>query len=222
MRKRTERKRDITERFSTRRDAERYRDRFTHGRRLHTHVRESGALRRLLQRCGELGTILDVGSGTGRFAGLFGERAARVIQLDLAAPMLDVSRASLMAASDRFAFVRADVRRLPILDRSVDLVFCHRLLNHLTGEQDRRRALAELARICHGLLVVSTLGPPRAVQQLRDSYDRWRGAAVPGISRSITPFVLIGELAAIGMQLKDRIAIRRFPVSAEFLVFARR
>jgi SAM-dependent methyltransferase len=213
-------KRDITERFSSRLDAERYRDRFHHGKRRRTHQRESDALNRLLDQCGGISSVLDVGSGTGRFAGLFAKRACRVVQLDLAAHMLDVSRSSETPSDDRRLFVQGDIRRLPIADRSVDLVFCHRLLNHLTLSHDRRQALKELARACGRLLVVSTLGPFPPVRYVRDACDRWWGEP-SNASRYVTPEALIRELAACSMLLIDRVAIRTFPASAAFLVFGR-
>lgn len=213
-------KRDITQRFSTRADAERYRDRFEQGKRRRTHERELDALRQVLQHCGPVNSVLDVGSGTGRFAALFSEHARQVVQLDLAINMLDVSREAANGAAAASRYIQGDIRRLPISTRSMDLVFCHRLLNHLPGQAERHQALANLARAARRFVVVSSLGPPRLIQRLRNAYDRLRGAIGSGTSRYVTPESLMTELQAIGLRLTDRVAIRSFPVSAEFLVFS--
>ena len=134
--------------------------------------------------------------------------------------MLAVSRASL-PTGPRCDHVQADIRRLPIVDRGVDLVFCHRLLNHLTRDGERRQALAELARVCGRVLIVSALGPLPTLQRVREAYDQWRGTVAAGSSRYVTTETLTAELAASGMHLQARFSIRRFPMSAAFLVFGR-
>jgi ubiquinone/menaquinone biosynthesis C-methylase UbiE len=209
-------KRDIGERFATRADAERYRDRFTHGKRRRTHLREVAALERLLAACGDWRVAVDVGSGAGRFAPVLGRGGAMLIQLDLAPSMLEVSR-NAPAVPGRSDYVRGDARRLPLPARSADLVFSHRLLNHL-DEADRRQAVAELVRVTRRFVIVSSLAPPPPIRYVREAYDHWRGATHKP-ARHLDSAMLTADLSANGARPIDRAVIRRFPAFAEFLLF---
>ena len=91
------------------------------------------------------GTVLDVGSGTGRAlpalrraVGLRGS----VIALDLTPEMIDQARALGRAAYA--AFLIADARHLPLQAASADAVFAAGLITHLP---DAASGLQELARV---------------------------------------------------------------------------
>jgi len=204
-------KEDIAERFSDRARAERYRDRFKHGRHLHTHERESVALRTILALLGRFHMVLDVGSGPGRFVRLFMKYADRLIQLDYSSHMLHVSRDDHAVRGEQGGYLQASAVGLPLADHSVDLVFCHRLLNHL-DVGDRRRALEEMARVSKRYVVVSCLRPPAVVRLIRRFFSRRKPDA-----GHVGEGQLLAEAEAAGLGLCGRTHIRGFPVSGSFL-----
>ncbi len=89
--------------------------------------------------------VLDVGAGTGRSTAPLIEQnaAAVVIGLDLSAAML---RRALDSVRGRFGvgWVQGDAERLPLADRSFDLVVSRRALSHLPDPCD---AFKEIARV---------------------------------------------------------------------------
>jgi ubiquinone/menaquinone biosynthesis C-methylase UbiE len=98
--------------------------------------------------------VLDVGSGTGRFAAALAERGARVWGVDPSEPMLLQARAT---AEGRAQFKQASAEALPFKDGWFDrAVF--RLVIHLV---DRARAFAETARVLasRGRIVIATFAP---------------------------------------------------------------
>jgi ubiquinone/menaquinone biosynthesis C-methylase UbiE len=93
--------------------------------------------------------ILDVGGGTGVHAEWLAAEGHRVCLVD---PVPGHVRAA--ATLPRVSAVRADARRLPIADRSMDVVLLLGPLYHLIDRTDRLAALREAARVLHpdGLL----------------------------------------------------------------------
>ena len=92
-----------------------------------------------------LGTLLDIGTGTGRMAELFGTGADHVVALDKSLEMLRVARAKLQhLPADRIELVQGDFYGLPFEDDRFDTVLLHQVL-HYAPEPER--ALAEAARV---------------------------------------------------------------------------
>jgi malonyl-CoA O-methyltransferase len=112
---------------------------------------------------------LDLGCGTAHAAEALARRyrGARVLGLDLAESMLREAR-----RRHRFrrpmGLVCGDLRRLPLPDSSVDLVFSNLALQ---WSDDLDSALAELRRVLrpHGLLTFTTLGPD-TLKELRAAW----------------------------------------------------
>lgn len=93
----------------------------------------------------DLGTLLDVGTGTGRMAELFAPRASRVVALDKSPEMLRLARARLQGlAAERLDIVQGDFAALPLDDASVDTILFHQVLHYA---QEPQVALAEAARV---------------------------------------------------------------------------
>lgn len=98
--------------------------------------------------------VVEVGAGEGHVTGRLTERfpAADVIGLDL--PDESLTEHWRRAGVPMFY---GDATRLPFADRSIDLVICLEVLEHVPGPD---RALAELARVCGGTAVMSVPREP--------------------------------------------------------------
>lgn len=93
---------------------------------------------------GELGALLDVGTGTGRMAELLAPHAAHVTAFDKSPEMLRIARARLQALpADRHELVQGDFTALPFADQSFDTVLFHQVLHYA---QEPEAVLAEAAR----------------------------------------------------------------------------
>lgn len=97
-------------------------------------------------------TVLDVGCGTGRLVHFLSERGAQAFGVDLAAEMLVIG-----AGRAPGRLIRADARRLPFADASVDSAVSVATLEFT----DAAAVLAEMARVTRpgGRIVVLTLNP---------------------------------------------------------------
>ncbi|NOT02335.1 MAG: methyltransferase domain-containing protein [Phycisphaerales bacterium] len=97
---------------------------------------------------GRTSRVLDVGSGTGTFAGLVAESAhpARIIGLDYAANMCVRASAKSRdsAESRRPAFVNGDSEHLPFADGSFDLITCANSFHHYPHQQE---VVVEMKRV---------------------------------------------------------------------------
>lgn len=92
-----------------------------------------------------LGTLIDIGTGTGRMIELLGPTAKGSLGVDRSVDMLRVARAKIEAAGLRHAQVRhADMYALPVDDHSADTVVLHQVLHYA---QDPAAAIAEAARV---------------------------------------------------------------------------
>lgn len=116
-------------------------------RRLHSSDEEvETALARALGE-GRLGRLLDIGTGTGRMAELFAERADHIVALDKSLAMLRVARAKLQHLSaDRVEVVQGDFTSLPFPPDSFDTVLFHQVLHFAHSPA---AALYEAARVTH-------------------------------------------------------------------------
>ncbi len=94
---------------------------------------------------GELGALLDVGSGTGRIAELLAPAARHVTALDKSPEMLRIARARLQhLPADSHDLVQGDFAALPFADAAFDTLTFHQVLHYA---QEPERALAEAARV---------------------------------------------------------------------------
>jgi ubiquinone/menaquinone biosynthesis C-methylase UbiE/DNA-binding transcriptional ArsR family regulator len=94
---------------------------------------------------GDLGTLLDVGTGTGRIAELLAPGASHVTALDKSPEMLRVARSRLQQLpADRIDLVLGDFAALPFADDSFDTLVFHQVLHYA---QQPEAALAEAARV---------------------------------------------------------------------------
>ncbi|HEY3245277.1 MAG TPA: class I SAM-dependent methyltransferase [Phycisphaerae bacterium] len=184
-------------RFTTRQQAERYRDRFASGSRARKDHLEREVLRKLLAVLGPLESALDLPSGAGRLSTVLAEFAPWVIQADASLPMLQIAREDHPHL--RSYYVQADAAAIGLADRSVDLVFCHRMLHHIHDPATRARMFAELARVARRYVLLSFY-PPGYRDRLR-----WLASALHGASnrrpRPATRQQFLGDAASVGLRL---------------------
>jgi ArsR family transcriptional regulator len=91
-----------------------------------------------------LGTLVDIGTGTGRMIELFGVRASEAIGIDRSSDMLRLARAKLESAGVRSSLRQGDMYALPLADCSADCVIIHQVLHYAHAPAD---AIAEAARV---------------------------------------------------------------------------
>ncbi|MGD8932789.1 MAG: methyltransferase domain-containing protein, partial [Chromatiales bacterium] len=107
----------------------------------------------------EPAVILDVGAGTGEATLALSRRfkPARTIALDFALPMLQRAR-KRGSWLRRLRCVCGDAERLPLADRSVDLIFSNATLQWCNDLEGTFREFLRVLRP-DGLLMFSTFGP---------------------------------------------------------------
>lgn len=114
-------------------------------RSLHVAEAEVEAAMVALLEGAPLGHMLDIGTGTGRIANLFADRARDVIGIDRSADMLRLARAQLPPErDDKVRFVAGDFYALPVEDAVADTVVLHLVLHYA---QEPERAISEIARV---------------------------------------------------------------------------
>lgn len=90
---------------------------------------------------GAIGSLLDLGTGTGRMLQLFAPRASRAVGVDASHAMLAVARANLERAGlSRTELRQGDIYALPFGRNAFDVVLVHQVLHFL---DDPARALRE-------------------------------------------------------------------------------
>jgi ubiquinone/menaquinone biosynthesis C-methylase UbiE/DNA-binding transcriptional ArsR family regulator len=104
---------------------------------------------------GPLGSLIDLGTGTGRMLGLLAPRAVRATGLDSSHAMLSVARANLERAGlARVELRQGDIHAPPFARGSFDLVLVHQVLHYLDDPARALRAAARLVAPGGRLLVV--------------------------------------------------------------------
>ena len=114
-------------------------------RRLHSSDDEVESALRSALGDGRLGRLLDIGTGTGRMAELFAQRADHIVSLDKSLAMLRVARAKLQhLPADRVELMQGDFASLPFPADSFDTVMFHQVLHFAN---DPSLVLTEAARV---------------------------------------------------------------------------
>ena len=94
---------------------------------------------------GDLGRLLDVGTGTGRMAELFAPAASRITALDRSPDMLRLARTRLQhLPAGKVELVQGDFAQLPFASASFDTVLFHQVLHYAQAPE---AVLAEAARV---------------------------------------------------------------------------
>ena len=175
---------------------------------------------------GDVGRLLDIGTGTGRVLELLGPRVAEGLGVDASPAMLALARARLARAGlGHCAVRRADMYRLPLPAGGFDLAVLQMVL-HYAEEPDR--VLAEAARVLRpgGRLIVVDLAPHRRADVMERLAHRWPGFGDDALARMFAaaglvpgaPLVIPGPLA-VRLWCAVRVAVGALPaVAAAVLV----
>ncbi len=150
---------EIRDRFDTPQVAQQYRAR----KNIVTprNLREWRCIENALHGVARGAAVLDLPCGSGRLEPLLEERGYRVTAADSSSHMLDQAIESYLAVSgnpslpDHMRFTQQNVMQTSFEDAEFDAVICNRLLHHFPTPDMRRKALAEMARISKGVVVIS-------------------------------------------------------------------
>ncbi|MDE0880101.1 MAG: metalloregulator ArsR/SmtB family transcription factor [Sphingomonas bacterium] len=120
---------------------------------------------------GPVGTLIDIGTGTGRMLELFGARAGIAMGIDRSSEMLRLARAKL-DNRDNTELRQADLYALPMADDAADIAILHHVLHFA---QQPGAAIAEAARVLApgGRLLIADFAPhDREDLRTRDAHTR--------------------------------------------------
>ena len=120
-----------------------------------------------------LGSVLDIGTGTGRMAELFAPRSTHVTAFDKSPEMLRIARARLQnLPSDSVTLVQGDFTALPFADQSFDTVLFHQVLHYAQAPE---LVLGEAARVArHGGTVAVVDFAAHDREELREKHAHAR------------------------------------------------
>ena len=122
---------------------------------------------------GPIGTLLDLGTGTGRILQVFGERIGRGLGIDASREMLSVARVNLVRQNLNHCQVRhGDIYHLSVPAGSMDVVTIHHVLHFLDDPGTAIAEAAEALRPRGRLLIVDFA--PHGLEMLRSDYAHRR------------------------------------------------
>jgi ubiquinone/menaquinone biosynthesis C-methylase UbiE len=140
------------------------------------HVAEEAVENAILALLGSrpIGTLLDLGAGTGHMLKLLAPRVRRAVGVDLSHAMLAVARANLAAAGLRdVELYQGDITALNVIDANAfDLVVIHQVLHYLDDPARAIREAAAALRPSGRLLVVDFA--PHEIADLREKHAHRR------------------------------------------------
>lgn len=139
------------------------------------HIAESEVESAMATALGDapLGTLIDIGTGTGRMLELFAPLASTAMGIDRSSEMLRLARAKLSERGLSNAELRqADLYALPLPNGAADTAILHHVLHYA---QQPGAAIAEAARVLSpgGRLLVADFAPhEREELRLRNAHSR--------------------------------------------------
>lgn len=135
---------------------------------------------------GPAGRLLDIGTGTGRVLELLAPRVRQALGVDASKAMLALARARLSAPGFAHCGVRlADMYRLPLADRSFDIVVLQMVLHHA---EDPEGAVREATRVLNpgGTLLIIDLAEHDRTDLTGKLAHRWAGFSDANINQMFT------------------------------------
>lgn len=172
---------------------------------------------------GEVGRLLDVGTGTGRIAELFAARSSHLTGLDKSPEMLRLARTRLQhLPAGHVTLVQGDFAQLPFPDAAFDTVLFHQVLHYAFAPL---AVLAEAARVtAPGGRVVIVDFAPHDREELRTAHAHARlgfsDAQIAGLltaagfdpagDRGLPGHELIVKIWT-GVRRSERASVSKFP-----------
>jgi ubiquinone/menaquinone biosynthesis C-methylase UbiE len=142
-------------RFQNSTKAQKYATRFERGGRRQIDEREQKAVQKIFSKLKDCRSVLDVPSGAGRFLQNLARDNREVIEVDVAAEILEFAKERAAKLGVKAQFKQGDASHLPFENESVDAIFCNRLLHHFPNATQRLAFLREFHRVSRKYLVVS-------------------------------------------------------------------
>ena len=101
--------------------------------------------------------IIDIPCGAGRFWNtILDNDQVQLLAADYNKAMVKTGMNNASPwLRDRLRALTASAFELPLKDKSVDCIFCMRLLHHIDDRQDRMNLLKEFARVSSGYVIIS-------------------------------------------------------------------
>ncbi|MEW6744806.1 MAG: class I SAM-dependent methyltransferase [Planctomycetota bacterium] len=137
--------------------------------------RELACVRRALRAVEACGRVLDLPCGAGRLQPLLRECATTPLASDRSPRMIEILARSCPGPPRAFA---SDALAIALRSRAVEGVVSVRLLHHFPDAVERRRLIAELARVARRFLVLTFLDAGSAKQRLHLLKRRLRKLSV--------------------------------------------
>ncbi len=143
-------------------------------------------------------TVVDAGCGEGVLSVLLAKHGCRVIGVDISEPNIAEAKAFALreGVADRCEFLVGDAERLPLPDKSADVVVSSHVLEHLP---DFVQGVRELNRVAKTLVVVAIptcLNPASWVLLGGDKY--WT------VSRRTPYAIFVGFFRVVGAMLRGQ------------------
>ncbi len=207
-------------RFMERASAVSYSKRFSTGARRRTDLREQRAVSSIFSGLADCESVLDVPCGAGRLLSTLSESQRRVIEADVSCEMVFLAWRESQRLGVPAQFLDLDARDIPMGDRSVDSIFCNRLLHHILSAESRAAFLMEFHRVTRRYLIVSyfdyhRFGPFRrmlkAIKGRNVDYTRY-----PTLPQ------FLSELQDCGFALRSIVAVGPFWTTEKYLVLEKR
>jgi len=168
---------------------------------------------------GALGSLIDIGTGTGRMLEVFAGQADSALGIDRSSEMLRLARAKLHDRPNT-ELRQADLYALPMADGAADVAILHHVLHFA---QQPGAAIAEAARVLGpgGRLLIADFAPhDREDLRTRDAHTRlgfaddqiagWFGNA--GLALARTETLKGGELTVtLWLGVKPGVSLREVP-----------
>ncbi|MBM4181497.1 MAG: class I SAM-dependent methyltransferase [Betaproteobacteria bacterium] len=122
-----------------------------------SHAWDTRLARKALVLAGNPGRVLDLPCGAGRFWPLLAEREDReILAADNSSDMIGIALAQQPAhIVSRVRTFRTSAFAIELPDRSVDSIFCMRLLHHVRDSAHRLAMLREFHRVTEDSVIVS-------------------------------------------------------------------
>lgn len=187
-------------RFQDSTKAQKYATRFERGNRRRIDAREQRAVRKIFSELQDCRSVLDVPSGAGRFLKNLAQENREVIEVDVAAEILEFAKERAAKLGVKAQFKQGDASRLPFEDQSVDGIFCNRLLHHIPNAAERAVFLREFHRVSRKYLVVSFFDY-QAFGGLRKFFKKLKGRNV-SYEGQATMDEFRSEVAQCGFRLR--------------------